>query len=208
MASTPRRAHSRANDDRFLRVPSAVDPIRRRDAHEERQPLRPNRTHRFDQLERERHAVCEHAAVTVGAMVGERREKLVRQITVCEMQFDHVDAQTNASLRGRDEVVAHFLQTGIVECLRNVRTDVVGERRRGNRRPSAAVLDRPAALPRRQRRSFAAGVRELHADFAVAPSPDEAHRSLHSGFVRIAVEAQAMRRDAPLRAHVGRFEEH
>jgi len=57
-----------------------------------------------DDLERKANAVVEAAAVFVGALVGEGREKLVQKVAVRGVNFDEVKAGGASTMCGRDEV--------------------------------------------------------------------------------------------------------
>ena len=86
-----------SEDNRFFRRPTAVDPIGRRHAHAERLVGWPNVTHRCEHLERIAHAVGRAAAIFVVALIGERREELVQQIAVADMEFTQFEADAHGT---------------------------------------------------------------------------------------------------------------
>src|SRR3990172_4933958 len=73
-------------------IPSAVDPISRRNAHPDRPLLRPGRTDRPIDFERKAHAPLEVAAVAVLPQIGQGRQKRVQQVTMRGVKLEHIEA--------------------------------------------------------------------------------------------------------------------
>ena len=86
----------------FFHRPAAVDPVGARDAHAQRAAK--GLAHGFEHLQRKADAVFKRAAIRVGALVGNRRQKLVQQIAVRGVQLHRLDAQLLAAPGGVDEV--------------------------------------------------------------------------------------------------------
>jgi hypothetical protein len=87
---------------------------------------------------------------------------------VCAVQFDDVEAQARAALRGLDEGQLDPLQTDRVEGDRRVPLGIVWNRRSGDRGPRQVgrigLGERAASLPGALRRGLAAGMGELDAE--------------------------------------------
>ena len=131
--------------DRLLDVPSAIDPIGGRDAHEDGQAGRHAGPYGARDAQGQPHAVVEAAAIAVVAEIGERRQELVQQIAVCRMDLDHLEAGFEGArgcrLEGGDDPVDPRQIEGdggrlaLVEWHRARRQDV----------PAALVLAEPLA---------------------------------------------------------------
>ena len=83
----------------FVEGPAAFGPIGGGDADEERQVLRPRGADGIDDLERKAGAIFEAAAVGVGALVGERRQELVKQVAVGGVNLDEVEPGSEGAAR-------------------------------------------------------------------------------------------------------------
>ena len=66
-------------------------------------------------LEGKANAVVEAAAVVVGALVGEGREKFVEEVAVGGVNFDEVEAGGASAMGGRDEVGDDFFHARAIE---------------------------------------------------------------------------------------------
>src|ERR1700730_4842316 len=86
--------------DGLVYVPTAANPISGRDPHGQRQRYRPDRSDALRRFYRKSNSIFERTAVAIGAMVGNRREKTVSQITVSEMQFDQPEPSSQSALGG------------------------------------------------------------------------------------------------------------
>ncbi len=84
--------------DAVIERPAAFGPVGRRDAHADRLSLRHHGADRVVDLQREPHAALQRPAISVGALVGERREKVVNEIAVRAMNLDHVEADPVGAL--------------------------------------------------------------------------------------------------------------
>src|SRR6056297_1197688 len=73
---------NRAQPHRVVDAPPAFVPVGRRDPDEDRDLLADGDANRRDDLEQEANAPVEVAAVLVGSVVRERREKLVNEVPV------------------------------------------------------------------------------------------------------------------------------
>ena len=69
--------------------------------------IRPRGSDRCYDFKWEAHSICEVAAVTVGALVGDWREEFIEQITMRAMDFDDVEAGAIGAPRGGDEGVPY-----------------------------------------------------------------------------------------------------
>jgi hypothetical protein len=127
---------------------------------------------------------------------------------VGEVQLDEI----NADFRGTPRRVApsglHALdQVDIHDRRRRMHPVlVIGGR---NRRPSALLRsDRAADHERRQHRGLAARMGELHAEFRASVLAEEGNDARQRLLVRVGIEAEAHRRNAPGRLDRGRFGDH
>lgn len=89
--------------DGIVKRPSAFFPIRCRDADEERKVLRPDGAHGLSQFENEANAILERSAVLISAMIGERREKFVREISVGAVKFEGFESGGEGAACGLGE---------------------------------------------------------------------------------------------------------
>src|SRR6267142_1204231 len=187
--------------DRLIDVPTALHPVGRRDAHEQRPAVRPTRPHGARDLQQDADAVLERAAVGVRAVVRERREEFVEQVPVRGVQLEDTEAGAERALRRVAKGLDDPRDALAVELLgdRILRTE--GDRARRVDGTKAAVLpglERAAALPGRLRGSLPTGVRELHSRQGTLPV-DEAHDPRQVGNVLVLPDPQVLGRDAPLR---------
>ena len=100
----------------LLQVPAAFDPIAGGQTHTEHAVER--LAYRAEYLQRETRPVSEITAVGVVALVGNRRQKLVQQITMCTVQFQHFQAHGLGAFSGFDKGLFNRLQTGCVNFMR------------------------------------------------------------------------------------------
>ena len=169
--------------------------------------LRHHRAHRPRDLAAEPHAVFERAAVVVGALVGDRRQKRMRQIAVRVVQLDRVEADPHRALRRIDECLAHPRDVGLVHRARRVPAVAERNRRRRHGRPRIlSGLERTAALPGPLRRSLAAGVRELDAELGGADPRQCAMTRCIACLVGVGIEPGAAVGDAAVPLDVGRLD--
>jgi hypothetical protein len=90
----------------LLDVPAALDPIGGGHLDADGLVCWHLAAHDVEHLERKAYAVLERSAVSIGALVGDRREELVPQITVRAMDLDAVHAQAYRRPCGRRERLA------------------------------------------------------------------------------------------------------
>src|ERR1039458_9461212 len=81
----PRQLHG------IFDLPAALHPIDSRDAHEEGQGIRPRGADRSGDFQRKADAAVECAAILVGAVVRQGREKLVDQVAVRGVDLDDLE---------------------------------------------------------------------------------------------------------------------
>jgi hypothetical protein len=87
----------------ILDLPAVLHPVDGRDAHEERQRIRPRAADRGGHFQRKAYAAVECAAILVGAVVRQGREKLVDQVAVRGVDFDDLESGGDGPPRGRRE---------------------------------------------------------------------------------------------------------
>ena len=75
---------------------------------------RPLFAHRVHHLQNEPGAILKAAAVCVAAMVGQRRKKLVQQIAVRGMNFNHVEAGAGSAARALPKRLDHRIDARLV----------------------------------------------------------------------------------------------
>ena len=75
--------------NRFGEVPTAFDPIGRRDSHTQLN-IRRCLFHCIKNSQRETNSVFKRTAVLIRSMIGNRRQELVQQIAVSHMHFNSV----------------------------------------------------------------------------------------------------------------------
>ena len=115
-------------DDGLVEVPSAGRPIRAGDANADRTLGWEDSAHRVEHFEREPHPILERTAILVLAAIGQGREKLVQQVSVCAVELNRIESQPCSPRSGRGEPVANARQPGPIE--RDGRVLTVGKRDR------------------------------------------------------------------------------
>ena len=150
--------------DRLVDVPSALDPVGRREADEQRAALRQDAPHRSDAFADESRAVVERAAVSVGAAVAERRQKLVDQISVRAVNLDHPEAGGERALSRDGEGTMHSMNLVDRHFIRHGVGIIERDGARRERAPSARRLGN-GAIPRPGpiRAGLPAGMGQLNA---------------------------------------------
>src|SRR4051794_38460498 len=86
------RLQALTEDYRLLDSPPAFDPIESGEPHAHRLPGGPRSAHGSEDFEWIAQTVLETAAVLIRALIGERRQELMQQITVRDMRLDQVEA--------------------------------------------------------------------------------------------------------------------
>ena len=146
--------------DRLVDVPTALHPVGRRDAHEQRPAIRPARAHGARELQQDADAVLERSAVRIRAAVGKRREKFVQQVPVGGVQLQHAKAGADRAFRR--------VAKGLDDPRDPLAVELLGHRILGAERDRARRMDgteaalfprrqHAAALPGRLRGGFPAG---------------------------------------------------
>ena len=131
------------------------------------------------------------------------------EIAVRTVQLDDVVADAVDALGRGGEFADAAFDIVLGHGVRHRPAGVVGDRRGRFRRPGVRPFqDRLAAGGRRHLRTFAAGMRQLHAELGDAVLPAEIVHALERGFVLVGIHAGAFRRDAPLRVDVGHLGHH
>lgn len=96
----------------------------------------PSGAHGVDDLEQKTSAVFEASAVGIGALIGERGEKLVEEVAVGSVDFNEVKAGSESAVRGSSKCADDGVDAGLIQRLGD---GVVGGERDGawsNRLPS------------------------------------------------------------------------
>ena len=193
--------------DAAVEVPAAVDPVGGGYAHEQRLVVRPLGTHRVYDFQQITHAILEASTIAIRALVGQRRQEFVNQITVRRMHFQEIEARlarapcVGSELRKRlvDRALLHRDGHAVRVTERN--------RRWRNGLPAAGIhRNALTALPRLCSRSFAPGMAELHAGDR-ALRFEKTHDAREFVALRIVPQAEAIWRDASARLGVHDFGE-
>src|SRR5208282_5106746 len=149
--------------NRLRQIPAAFFPIRRRNAHEKRQALRPNLPDSSDNLRRQANSIFQIAAILVRPRVRKRRQELVQQIAVRGMDFNHLESRRQRAFRRFLERPDNFSNLAHGQLARHRIARVEGQRARPNRLPPALFhRDGLASNPRRSRACLPPCMRELH----------------------------------------------
>ena len=85
------------------------------------------------------------AAVLVVALIGDRRQELVQQVAVADVQLDQIEADARGALRRIDELLLDFAQAVPRQRLRRV--PARPERQRGRRYGRPRLLVGASGLP-------------------------------------------------------------
>ena len=126
---------------------------------------------------------------------------------MCAMQLERVDAEPLGALGGRDEGVADARQARRVERERRRLALLVRHGGRPHRLPAAfGNRDQLPALPRPVARALAAGMGELHRHRDLRVLAHRGQDRLQRGFGGVVPQAEAARRDAADRLHMGRLD--
>jgi len=150
-------AQKRCKLNGFIDRPAAVNPVSSGDADKERQVGRPLGANSIHDFQGETDAIAKAATIDIRALVGERREELVEQVTVGGMNLDNIEAGFKGAAGG----LAKSLDHGGDGC----KVESLGHGIAGRESDSAGRDRLPAAL-RWQEQMFA-GKGNRHA--ALAP---------------------------------------
>jgi hypothetical protein len=182
----------------FINGPAAGSPVSSGDADKERQVVWPLGADGVNNFKKQADSILKTASVVIRALVGERREELVEQITVGGMNLDHIKASLEGAARSQDKGVDDGRDAGLVESLG---WSVVG--REGQ---CAGRNSLPTALGGQERALSAGG--SLGAGFATGMSEldgrtgtlrvNELNNSPESGDVRVVPKPEITRGDAAL----------
>src|SRR5450759_4242087 len=184
--------------DRLREVPSALHPVRRRDADEDRPLGGEGLTHGSGDPDGEARAIFEGAAIGVGPAVRERGQELVEEIAVRRVNLDDLEASVNAAPGRRDERVHDAVQVVGRHLAGRTKALVERDRAGAERRPCAFVRrQRTATFPRHLRRRLAARVGELDPGHG-APGHDEIRDARKGAHLRVVPEARIAGRDPAL----------
>src|SRR3954469_9194374 len=123
----------------------------------------PDAAHRIHYLQWEADAIFKTAAVCVGAVVGQRRKKLVQQVAVGSMNLDKIETCCHGPAGCLRERADDSIDAGLIEFPRNRVLIGEGDGTGSDWRPSAFAGAKKAFPAERHRHaSFAAGVRNLN----------------------------------------------
>ena len=195
---------------RLAEVEAALDPLGRRDAHQQRHADGDSAAHRVHDAQQEAGTAGELAAVGVGALVAQRREELVQQVAVGGVDLDQVEARLDGAHggggEGRDDLVdPRFVQGG------GLRELVVGDRGGGHGLPAAVGACEGGAGVRRAPLGLggglAPGVGELDPGRR-AEGVDQVDDRAQRLALGVVPQAEVLRGDAPLGDHAGGLEDH
>ena len=103
----------------LFHTPSAVDPIRGGDADKERQMYGPLGANGIHNLQHQPGAVFEAAAIFIGPLIRQWRQKLVKQIAMCGVNLNKVKASFKSPSRCLTESFHHRIDARLVEGLGN-----------------------------------------------------------------------------------------
>ena len=197
------------NRHRVVGGQPALAPVAAGDARAERQAARHHRAHRARDRKRKAQAVLERAAILVGALVGDRRHEAVRQIAVRHVQFDLVEADAQAPLRGGNKCRAHAFHVRFGHFARRVPALAERDWRSGDGRPRIGVrFKRAAAVPWLLRRALAAGMGDLDAQLGGARAPHLRDHARQRGLVVVGIKPQAAMGYAAMALDMGRLHHH
>ncbi len=193
--------------DGFIDGPAAGNPVSCGEADKERQVVRPLGADGVNNGEKQTDSILKAASVSIRALVGERREELVEQVTVGGMNLDHVEASLEGAASSQNKSVDDGGDAGLVESLG---WGVVGREGQGAGRDSL-----PAALGGQERAmsgegslgaGLAAGMGQLNG-CAGALRVNELNNSPESGNVSIAPKPEITGGDAALGKDSGGFQD-
>jgi hypothetical protein len=194
--------------DRLIEVPAAGHVVRRREPHEQRVALRPYAAHRACDLKCQPRAVLERAAPAIGAMVDQRREELVHEISVRAVDLDDRTAGVERAAGAVGERTNDRRDAGFVERRRRRIGRVERIDSGCDRRPPAGrERNGPRTLPRPLGRALPSGMRELRAPCGTLASA-EACDPRELGDVLVLPNPQILRRDPSLGGNRDRLGEH
>ena len=133
---------------RLIGRPAALGPVRRRNAHKQRQMIRPRSAHSVGHLEQQPDAIVEAAAVPVGALVGKRRQEFVQQVAVRRVNLNKIESSLVGAPRRIGKCADYAGNFCLIQCLRHR----IGRRKRESRLalPAPSVLPPGSAVARRQ----------------------------------------------------------
>ena len=122
---------------RFVGVPAAIRPVGGGDAYKQRQAIRPHAANRIRHFQHQADAIVEAAAVSVRAMIRERRQKLMQQVAMRRVNLNEIEARLECPARGLAKALDNGLDSGFIERHRH---GIIGrkcDRAGRNRLPSA-----------------------------------------------------------------------
>ncbi len=186
--------------DRLGEIPAWAEglwsPVGGGDADRHRQMLRPRGAQGAGDFEREAGAVFEASAVLVGAVVRERREKLVEEIAMGGVQFDEVEAGGEGAVSGGGEVGDDLVHAGAVERGGDGVGVIEAEGGGGYGLPAAfRQWDAAGGFPGNGHAGFASGVGELGAGVG-SMLMEERGDALEFGDVLVLPDAEVAGSDA------------
>ena len=186
-----------SESDGLIGGPAAFNPVGGRDADKEGEVGRPCGSDGIDDLQEEACAAFEAAAVSIGALIGERREELMQQIAVSGMDLNEVEASGEGPLCRLREGRDHGVDAGLVKRLRDSVVRSKGDCAWGGGLPATFRRwdSMFSACEGRGHGGFASGVGQLDAG-ANSLGMDEVDDALQAGDVVVLVDAQVVRRNA------------
>ena len=189
-------------------VPAAFNPVGGRNAHAHGDGRGQGGAHGVKHLQHKAHAVFQRAAIRIGALVGQGRQKLVHQIAVCGVQLNHFKPQALRALGAGHKRGGDALDGGGVQGLRRLVVRVERQGRGGHHRPAAVLRgDGAATGPRHRCGRLAPGVAELNADRDGRVAAQRLEHTGQRGFVVVVPQPQVLRRNAANGFNGGGFQQ-
>ncbi len=192
--------------DGIVQRPAAFFPICRGDADEQRESIGPDAANGLGQFEDEANSILKRSAVLIGAVVGERREKFVREISVGAVKLERFESGGEGAACGLGESVDDGIDSGERESFWNWIGCAERDRAGGDRLQSAGFdrNRRAVILPRHVAACFSSGVGDLDAGNR-AMFFDECGNALQHRDVFVFIDAVIAGADASARFDGGGF---
>ena len=169
----------------------------------------PGGAHRTQHLQRKLQPIFHGAPVFVLSDIGQRRQETRQQITMCHVQFKHVESGRGAKRRCPHKIGLHRFHLRRRHFLRHL-TDA-GQIRQGRGRPKgpiAAAQRVIGLLPSQLCRALASGVTELQTDARRRFRMHEFHDAPPPRRLGLVPQSGAAGRNTRIGRRAGHFSEH
>src|SRR5438105_6570272 len=177
-------------------VSGVAQPIGGRNAHRHRLLVRPRAPHRGEPRQRKPQTVFDLSTVGVGTPVHRRRKEGGKQITVCGVQLDHVEAASGSATRRGNEIRDDSLHVVFVHCARYLVLGRPRNRRWRNQLPVAGIERFVLTFPRHLGRALWPRMPELQRNLRVAMPVHEIDNARPGPLMGVVVQSSTARRDA------------